>query len=213
MKRFFAFKKMIPLMLALAFAASLAGCTQSIPEIAQPEGAEGSDAAEITQTSGYIEVPYNKMPWMFIGDEIFYDYFERVATPEQKAELEDAEPIEGMPCKMFWQKKSLQILGLIPEELPHLTVEQALAVCEKLDPNDYEGPDSWERAVVTGMDEYAVVPDYEGGSGYTVRHFLIDDVPTGFISVYLGVVTHRDLVNGTEEELYSFNDHLDIQEP
>ena len=225
MKRFFAFKKMISLMLALAFAASLAGCTQRTPETAQPETTEADAAAGTAQPEGSVNseltqlaeegktVSLKDIQWTFIGDEIYFDYFERVATPEQKAELEEAEPIDGMHNKLYWKKKILQILGIIPEDLPHLTIEQALAVCEKLDPNDYEGPNSWERAVVIEMDKYAVTPDYDGEGGITIRRYLIDDVPTGYISVFGCGVTYRDLVNGTEEVLYKYNDHLDIQEP
>ena len=141
----------------------------------------------------YVEPPY---------EPDVYERFEANATPEQKAELKAYARSFDIGNWIWYTRKQLELMGEIPEDTPYITLEQARKICSEFDPSAYPSIDSMENGLVMAFNAYSV-PDFDGGSGFRTIVYFLDAEPTGLISISLGRVVYKDLVNGTTEVLLS----------
>ncbi len=122
------------------------------------------------------------------------------ATPEQRKRLENIKKPWGDGVYEY-TRQIREIMGEIEENLPHLTLEQARAICE-------------EAKTLTGTEEDAIgyiaerfleiagAPDAVGGSGMIGYYFFIDDDGVEAIGFFGRLVSYGNEATKETETLW-----------
>lgn len=111
-----------------------------------------------------------------------------VATPKQREQLK---AIRNDLYFGFWEeaytRKILTIMGVMPEDAPYLTVEDAKRLIEEM---KAEGilDDFYSNAYLVRdrFNTVATAPDMDGGSGFTIIRYAVDADHVKYIEIHSG---------------------------
>ena len=184
-------------------------------ERAAGEGSEVDNAG-----TGSVEISEQIDKLFLMSDADLLSYLKEKATPEQLEKLEHFEKYgaeaAGNPYDINAQKrKMLQAVGILPENMPRLTEEQARAICaavieeEALDEATDAEDCFWrivrgEGKIYGRFCKIAGAPDYTGGSGFTRIVFYLDDNKGADIAIFPDgyLVCYTNNKTGEQEQLF-----------
>ena len=120
-----------------------------------------------------------------------YDLYRKsmaVANPEQKAKLEAIQDdLYFGDWEEAYTRKILTIMGVMPEDAPYLTVEDAKRLIEEM---KAEGilDDFYSNAYLVRdrFNTVATAPDMDGGSGFTIIKYAVDADHVKYIEIHSG---------------------------
>ncbi|MBQ6660589.1 MAG: hypothetical protein IJM57_04060 [Lachnospiraceae bacterium] len=147
-----------------------------------------------------------------VPPEDLYDKCMKIANEKQKQQLMDLQLPEnqkgrGLPEEYI--RKIKTIMGLMPEDAPRLTREEAQRIISEMNADGYSDRVSHMSNIMDVSElcerfsEVAYAPDIYGGSGMNVIQYWVDDECTAFIDVPSAtIVAYVDVVNNTTEFLY-----------
>ena len=126
-----------------------------------------------------------------------------IATEEQKEKLRAIHDNREFPTwDEAFERKVAVIMGLIPEDWPRLTVEDAKRILREMEDEELflEKSAFNVNIVRKRFDEIAFAPDCNDGSGFSYIRYFIDDTKTDFIEINDWGVIVRDITSSTPKE-------------
>ncbi|MBO4871943.1 MAG: hypothetical protein J5496_00820 [Lachnospiraceae bacterium] len=107
----------------------------------------------------------------------FYEYIYAQVGPEQREKLEALYPeIRNSQSISGYRREILIRAGLLAEDTPRLTLEQAETICREIKEQSGEGSyNVIVSQIVKRFDAIAGAPDWIGGSGIGYIHYYLDD--------------------------------------
>ena len=175
---------------------------------AEPKSDENKFQATSEETKKYNQVEYGDPMLEELAQCSPYDLYEQsmaVANSEQKKQLK---AIRDDLYFGYWEeaytRRIKTIMGLISEDAPYLTVEQAAEMIQEMkEEGILEDFFNHIELVRDRFNEIALAPDMDGGSGITDIRFSVDAEHTGYIQLhsYLGI-RYRNIADNTWTVLY-----------
>lgn len=139
-------------------------------------------------------------------DSYIFDLSMALATEDQKQQLRainDNLYFEGSEREYIREIK--RIMGLIPEDAPYLTLEAAQSLIREMKEEgvleEYFYHDFFR--IRDRFNEIAYAPDIDGGSGFSIVQYSIDEDHTGFIEIHEAMgIRYYNYEDNTEIKLF-----------
>ena len=131
-----------------------------------------------------------------------YNKCMNIATPEQKAQLkailDDLYSGDFGGGKKDYTRRILTIMGVIPEDAPRLTLEDAKRLIEEMRAEGLlDNFPSCINQIRERFNTVAIAPDVDGGSGFGIITYVLDSEKKTYIQIHSGAgIIYYD---GTEE--------------
>ena len=146
-----------------------------------------SEQQAFSGTKAEQNIEYNAA--LYVNSSQLYENCCRNADERQRARLKELEERYHL-LTYEHTKEILQIMGLLPEELPRLKMEQVIGVMDTLRDEEWQSPAEFEKAAVKCLNEFAGAPDLDGGSGISYRTYYLNEDKTEYISVSFGMIIY-----------------------
>jgi hypothetical protein len=139
----------------------------------EPEVTNGSDESA-SETDSQKEIADDGIWEVGTTADIFHRYYE-IATEEQKKKLDEFDKAEKAKSTARYQRQILMIMGVIPEDMPRITVEQAREICDEVAEMRFQSENDYRLEIMRRFNAVCGAPDMAHAAGPVYTYFLDND--------------------------------------